>query len=359
MVDKFLFTAPLFVFFIFVSGCGGGGDHKVECVDRDGDGYCSDFAPGPDCNDNDPYNWFSCQTCVDLDGDGYRGTGCDRPEDFDDNNPNVWSDCGKCEDKDGDGFFAGCQAYVSVQGPDCDDSDPNNQLSCDTCKDQDGDGSFANCDAYKTIAGPDCDDSDPNNWQSCDVCKDQDADQFFVNCDSYKTIFGPDCDDTDPNNWLSCSTCTDADNDGHKGTDCDISQDCNDQDPNVWSNCGLDTFLLSRPSNPSNSADASFTFTCNALSCSYQCSLDSGPWNTCSSPKNYSGLSDGSHTFMVRAIDIDGNIDPTPASYSWNIDTIAPDTTITSNPLNPTTSTDASFTFICNKSSCSFECNLD
>ena len=39
-------------------------------------------------------------------------------------------------------------------------------------------------------------------------------------------------------------------------------------------------------------------------------------------------LSDGSHTFKVRAIDGSNNVDPTPASYTWVIDTTAPETTV-------------------------------
>ena len=35
--------------------------------------------------------------------------------------------------------------------------------------------------------------------------------------------------------------------------------------------------------------------------------------------QEYSGLAYGDHTFEVRAIDGVGNVDPTPASYSWAI----------------------------------------
>jgi large repetitive protein len=48
-------------------------------------------------------------------------------------------------------------------------------------------------------------------------------------------------------------------------------------------------------------------------------SLDGGNWRNCSSPKVYERLSKGEHTFKVRAIDADGNIDPTPAVRTWRI----------------------------------------
>ena len=120
-----------------------------------------------------------------------------------------------------------------------------------------------------------------------------------------------------------------------------------------------DTTITSYPPNPSNSTSATFEFTCDEENCTFQCKLDAGSWEGCSSPKIYTGLSEGSHTFYVRAIDSAGNIDPEPASYTWAIDTTPPDTTITSNPPNPSNSTAATFRFICDEGSCSFECKLD
>src|SRR5204863_256265 len=66
---------------------------------------------------------------------------------------------------------------------------------------------------------------------------------------------------------------------------------------------------------------------------------------SCTSGVSYSGLGDGSHTFQVRAIDKAGNVDPDPASFTWLVDTQAPDTSITSHPSNPSGSSSASFEF--------------
>ena len=120
-----------------------------------------------------------------------------------------------------------------------------------------------------------------------------------------------------------------------------------------------DTTITSYPSNPTNSSSAAFEFTCNEASCTFECKIDGGTYSSCSSPKTYSGLSNGSHTFYVRAKDSAGNVDSTPASYSWTIDTVSPDTTITSYPQNPTNSTYATFEFICDEGNCTFECKLD
>ncbi len=119
-----------------------------------------------------------------------------------------------------------------------------------------------------------------------------------------------------------------------------------------------DTTITSSPSNPTNSTSASFSFTSTETG-TFECSLDGGAWEACSSPKSYGGLSDGSHAFSVRATDVAGNTDATPASYSWTVDTIAPNTTITSNPANPSNSSSASFEFTSNESGSSFDCSLD
>jgi hypothetical protein len=61
----------------------------------------------------------------------------------------------------------------------------------------------------------------------------------------------------------------------------------------------------------------------------------------------------------VRAVDLAGNADPTPASRSWTIDTVPPQTTITATPPAVTPSTNASFDFNANQAGSRFECSLD
>jgi alpha-tubulin suppressor-like RCC1 family protein len=66
----------------------------------------------------------------------------------------------------------------------------------------------------------------------------------------------------------------------------------------------------------------------NSVSNSASFKLDADPFASCSSPKNYSGLSEGSHTFHVRARDIAGNVDSSPASHTWTVDTVDPSGTV-------------------------------
>jgi len=112
-------------------------------------------------------------------------------------------------------------------------------------------------------------------------------------------------------------------------------------------------------------AAPSFTFTSSEANSTYECQLDGSAFAACTSPKTYSGLAPGQHTFSVRAKDAAGNTDGTPASQTWTVgttpppDTTAPETTLAaSGPSGTVTSTDASFAFSSNEAG-TFQCQLD
>ncbi len=86
-----------------------------------------------------------------------------------------------------------------------------------------------------------------------------------------------------------------------------------------------ETTITSGPSGPTNDTSPSFGFIDAVPTTTYECSLDSGSWSACSSPKSYSGLSDGPHSFAVRSVDVEDDTDPTPASRSFTVDTSPPD----------------------------------
>jgi len=81
-----------------------------------------------------------------------------------------------------------------------------------------------------------------------------------------------------------------------------------------------DTMLQTWPSLLSHTTSAAFTFTSEALA-TFTCRLDNGLYGSCTSPRSFTGLAEGSHTFEVRAADQAGNIDPIPASSTWIVDT--------------------------------------
>jgi peptidoglycan/xylan/chitin deacetylase (PgdA/CDA1 family) len=125
-----------------------------------------------------------------------------------------------------------------------------------------------------------------------------------------------------------------------------------------------ETTITAGPSGTVNTADASFFFGANE-SATFQCSLDGSAFELCTSPRNYNGLSNGSHTFRVRATDTAGNVDTTPAERTWTVqiqtpppDTVPPETTITAGPSGTVNTADASFFFGANESA-TFQCSLD
>jgi hypothetical protein len=81
------------------------------------------------------------------------------------------------------------------------------------------------------------------------------------------------------------------------------------------------TTLTSTPQNPATSTSASFSFTGtdNVGVTGYECSLDGVAYVSCTSPTSYSSLAAAQHTFSVRARDAAGNVDPTPATFTWTI----------------------------------------
>ena len=79
--------------------------------------------------------------------------------------------------------------------------------------------------------------------------------------------------------------------------------------------------LTSNPPNPSSSTSASFSFT-GPSGATFECRLDGSSFAACPSPKNYTGLAGGSHTFGVRAKKSGQTSSET--TYTWVIDLTAP-----------------------------------
>ena len=128
------------------------------------------------------------------------------------------------------------------------------------------------------------------------------------------------------------------------------------------------TSITDNPATGTTNTSASFSFASSETESNFACKLDSGAWISCQSPQSYSSLAVGSHTFRVRASDGSGNVDSTPSSYGWTVeaitppppvDTVPPQTSITSKPPEVTSSTSAKFNFAANESGASFECKLD
>src|SRR5262249_15495045 len=117
--------------------------------------------------------------------------------------------------------------------------------------------------------------------------------------------------------------------------------------------------ITAAPANPSNQTSASFGFSDTETGVRFLCQLDGSSYSVCSSPKSYSGLLSGGHTFSVKALDAPSN-QSAATSFTWTISTSGPPTpTITSAPTNPTNQTSASFSFSDTQSGVNFLCLLD
>lgn len=76
--------------------------------------------------------------------------------------------------------------------------------------------------------------------------------------------------------------------------------------------------------NDGTSTSASFSFNSSEANSTFECKLDAAAFTGCTSPKTYSGLAVGSHTFSVRATDAAGNTDQTPDADTWTISSSPP-----------------------------------
>jgi hypothetical protein len=82
----------------------------------------------------------------------------------------------------------------------------------------------------------------------------------------------------------------------------------------------LDVTITNAPATPTSSRSASFAFSGNGAS--YECSLDGAAFAACVSPANYSGLSNGEHSFLVRARN--GGSIGAAARHLWTIANAVP-----------------------------------
>lgn len=64
----------------------------------------------------------------------------------------------------------------------------------------------------------------------------------------------------------------------------------------------------------------------------FECALDGSGWSPCVTPSQVARTREGSHEIFVRAVDAQGNVDPTPARARWVVDLTPPDTRITRRP---------------------------
>jgi len=120
-----------------------------------------------------------------------------------------------------------------------------------------------------------------------------------------------------------------------------------------------DTEIVSKPADPSNDTAPTFTFSSTDPEGEFEYSLDGIDWEGCDDVLTLNALTDGEHTILVRSIDNSKNADPTPASYTWTVDTVAPETTITEQPVALSNDTTPTFSFAATESDVIFTYAID
>ncbi len=121
----------------------------------------------------------------------------------------------------------------------------------------------------------------------------------------------------------------------------------------------VETTIDSGPTGTVPSAIGAFTFSSPAPA--FQCATDGAAFGECTSPRSVGPLTNGAHTFRVRATDAVGNpVDLSPAGAPWTInDTDPPQTTITKRPDNKTRKRRAKHKFEATEAGATFECRYD
>ena len=115
-----------------------------------------------------------------------------------------------------------------------------------------------------------------------------------------------------------------------------------------------------------NDGTVTYEFSSDDPNATFECKLDgpgatTGTFEACTSPKEYTGLTDENYTFSVRATDTTGNTG-TADTDAFTIDSVAPNTAIDSGPLVPEDTADgiADFTFSSDEPiGGTFVCRLD
>ena len=118
------------------------------------------------------------------------------------------------------------------------------------------------------------------------------------------------------------------------------------------------TVITAGPSGLTNDNTPVFTFRSGA-DVTFQCQIDGSGFQACSSPVTTTPLADGPHSFTVRATDPVFNVEVSPPTRSFTVDTVAPDTRFTKKAPKRFFKEKVKFKFASSEAGAHFECKLD
>lgn len=123
-----------------------------------------------------------------------------------------------------------------------------------------------------------------------------------------------------------------------------------------------ETTIGSGPAGPTSNPTPSFSFSSGEQNSTFSCSIDGNAGTPCSGPgetHTTDALNDGPHMFSVTATDVDGVSDPTAATRSFTVKTVAPKLTIDGGPSGLTSDPTPTFTFSVDDVSATTLCSVD
>ncbi len=82
-----------------------------------------------------------------------------------------------------------------------------------------------------------------------------------------------------------------------------------------------ETGIITGPEGLTSDSNPSFSFSSEEPGATFECRLGLEPFAPCITPTSFSGLADGPYSFAVRAVDVEGDTDLTPATRDFEVDT--------------------------------------
>jgi hypothetical protein len=127
--------------------------------------------------------------------------------------------------------------------------------------------------------------------------------------------------------------------------------------------CVPETLFNETPANPTNDTTPTFAFgeVPDAYDATFECSFGGAPFSPClRSGNTYGPLADGVYNFKAfSTTQVAGNTDLTPASWTFEVDTQPPDTSVTQTPPPVSSGFSATFSFASSEHHPTFVCRLD